>query len=418
MIFTRRKNIPAASLIFILLFFGFVPNDAADRAAQTIVGWLAVPYHWLGESEKLILGSGEAPDAARAMLASESRLDLGRREIAASIANAEELKSRPGIEADVIEHDSFKSTFDINRGLRDGVAAGDPVTFGDQLAGVVVSAAPTHATVRCIWHQATRFCARAADAQAVVRGAGEGLLRIDVSRPREIADGVILQLAPSPDGDALDLAAGFALGRVRIMENGVGAWVEPDASVRSQRFLHVIVRTRGGSIAAAPRAPEESWMRARLSPAGDAGSWRKSSLIKIQGAARVAPGAAVARDGWLLGIVERSAGPVGRVRFLEEPGFVVEGIFMSAEGPPLPLGRIRCIGGGGDEASFHADDKLILLPEGAAGVLLTGPGGDGVPKGLRIGTAVYRNGNIYVARPLDGARLTEALVAAGATGGF
>lgn len=418
---SRRSIIAGAAFIVILLYFGLRPVEAVDRAAAFAAGWLSYPYRWLGELEIIVLGGGAPSDPAWAMIAEENLLDLRRRELATAVANREELKSRPGISANVIIHNSLDATFIIDRGLRDGVAQGDPVTFGDSFAGIVATAETNQSTVRYLWHRKVRICAsNAADAsqRAVLIGAGEGLLKIEASQPRNFSQGIMLQLAPSPDGDALDIARGFLIGSVRPVENGQAAWVEPDVNIRGERFLHVIIRTRGAAVINDPSAAPEPWSKVSLSPAGDATPERKSSLTKTNKIINLMIGAAVARDGWLLGRIERAGGPISRVRFVEDPGFSFDAILLPSDGAPVSLGRVRCIGEDGPDLLFVAEDKLILVTERAAGSLVSGAAEASVPKGIRVGNATIENGKIRVARPFRGADFTEALVAARGAGGF
>lgn len=410
----RRNFLATASLVLLLLIFGLRPVEAVDRSAAWVAGWLGYPYRWLGELEIVVFGRGEAPDAARAMLAEESAIDLRRRELAAAVANREELKSRPGISADVILHHSLEGTFEINRGLRDGIAKGDPVTVGDALAGIVYLTEKNRAVVRYPWHRGTRLCAASAidaSARAVLAGAGEGLLKIDVARARDFPEGTILQLAPSPDGDALDLAAGFVIGSVRRNDDGYNSWTESDVTVRSERFLHVMVRTRGASASTADPEESETWAKITISPAGDATSGRKSSITKTSHVRALREGAAVVVDGWLVGRVERAAGPLPRVRFVEDRGFRVEAIFLPADGPPVALGMTRTLGEEKNELILGSSDALLKLQNGREGVLVTGASEAGVPKGIRIGAVKIVDGRLRVVRGIRGDRQTDAVVA-------
>jgi hypothetical protein len=405
------KRILAALSIGLLLLLGLRPVPSIDAAAGRVTGVLAYPYDWLGRIELAIFGSGLASSPDRAMAAEESLIDLRRRELSEAIATEDSLRARPGVAANVIVHRSLDHVFEIDRGLRDGVAVGDPVTYGNHFAGIVMASQSGVATVRYAWNPQSRVCvgsARPPKFRGVAAGASDGLLRLEIINPRDVPDGTLLVVDLSPDGDALDAAAGFRVGIVRSAGPGRKPWIEPDPAMRGERFLNVVVRTRGVRPVLETPPPADGWSDAMLSPAGDASPGRKSSLLKVVGGAVAARGAAVAFDGWLVGRIDRASSSLARVRHVEDPGFSVEGILLPPDGSAIPLGLLVTESSASDGVVFRCEVNPATVATGAGIPLVTASSNTTVPKGLRIGTAVVRHGRIEVAREPLGAHVTSA----------
>lgn len=417
---TRRSSFITASLLGIVFFIGFKPVSFLDRAAAEALGILSYPYHWLGILEMVAFGEGEAPDAARAMMAEESALDLRSREVAGALARDVTLKSRTGVAANVINHQSANATFEIDRGLRDGIAAGDPATHGDSFAGIVISAKPNSAVVRYLWHSSTRVCIQSTEAtkmRGVAVGATEGLLKLEVSDPREVPPGLVVTVAPSPDGDALDFAAGFSVGTIVPGAPGGKPWIQPDSTIRNERFLHVVVRTRGvGDASAAFDRAAGRWTKIVLSPAGDASPGIKSSLTTIDtnksiNSNHIQNGSAVVFDGWVIGRIERAGAGFARVRHVEDKGFSIEAVLLPNDGAPIPLGILTTESADNGNITFLTEMNLATIGANAAGPVVTGASDANVPKGLRIGTAKIENSKLIVERGVCASNVTAAFVA-------
>ncbi|MFN0206733.1 MAG: rod shape-determining protein MreC [Planctomycetota bacterium] len=427
---TRRSSFITASLLGIVFLVGFRPVSILDSAAAYALGILSYPYHWLGTLEIVVFGGGEGPDTARAMSAEESALDLRRRELAGALASDITLKSRTGVAANVINHESADATFEIDRGLRDGIAVGDPATHGDSLAGIVISAKPNSAVIRYLWHGSTRVCIQSAEPAAmrgVAVGATEGLLKLEVSDPREVPLGTVVTVATSPGGDALDFAAGFIVGTVAPAPPGGKPWIEPDLTIRNERFLHVVVRTRGVALADDKNTGEgppaaDRWKKIVLSPAGDASPGFKSNLTKInidenangnntENASTIVNGSAVVVDGWVIGRIERAGAGFARVRHVEDTGFSIEAVLLPSDGPPIPLGILTTQSAGNRYITFTTEVNLSTISITAAGPVVTGASDATVPKGLRIGTARIENNKLIVEREARASGVTAAFVA-------
>lgn len=403
---------PAAAGAFLLL--GFVPLAPADGAASALVGWLALPFQALGDAEAMALGSGLRSEPAREIAASESLLELRRRELENAIAGDPTLKSRPGVAANVRSYDPEEARLTLDSGSTDGIQVGDPATFGDALVGVVDRVEASSSTVRLTSHRAVRLCARVrtpVEARLVARGSGAGRLRVELTQRRDIPDGAAVEASTAPGGDRLDLAAGFLVGTFRRDEATATAAIEPPPECAPERLLQVIVRVDHGPATFPVDDRISGWERVDFSPAGDLLAGRSTMLGRI--AKRAAPlrGAAVAFDGWLVGRIARAGGPTVRARCAEDPGFEVDAILLPPSGRPLPLGRVRTVAVVDGGMEVVPVSGTITLPSQAAGPLLTGNGEFSVPKGLRIGDARVTDGRLFVARPFRGAEVTSAFVA-------
>ncbi len=410
---TRGTALAAASAATLILL-GLRPVGAADRFAAHAVGWLAVPYLALGDAEVRLLGTGSASDPARAVDAGESLLDLRARELAGAIAASVDLKARPGLPASVVRRDESNATLVIDRGTRDGLVPGQPVTYADALVGLVHEVEPHEATVRLVFHRDARIVGRTREEEPqrlVVGGSGEGLLRVEVSERREWVEGAVVEVAPSPEGALVDAAVGFVVGRIRRAPEAREPWVVPPGEAAAARLLQVIVRTGAGAPVAAVSDAPEGWEGLELSLAGDVGPGRATILGRARRRSRSLDGCAVAFDGWLVGRVVREGGPAVRVQCVEDPGFEVDAILLPPEGPPLPLGLLRTERGGGSRVSFAIAPGSVELPLGASGPVVTGNALRSVPKGLRIGDGRVEEGRLVVERAIHGADLTTAFVA-------
>jgi hypothetical protein len=121
--------------------------------------------------------------------------------------------------------------------------------------------------------------------------------------------------------------------------------------------------------------------------ARDASPWRGSLVISTGTREGVAPGQAAVCGRVLVGVVSEAGRFTSRVRLLVDPGLRVWGEIVVKDGA-LREGYVE--GTGGDLLEMN----LVRAGAGAAGdPVFTGPGLDGVPRGLLIGT-VSRTGDI------------------------
>ena len=415
----RRRRWIQWGAIGLLLLGGLYPVGWVDRLTATAVGWLSIPDRFASRLGSLAFGAGLESDPQRLALARESAADLQRRELSSAIAGKEELRQRGGIVASVERREVSDATYEINRGLADGVIAGQAVTLGDTFAGVVASSKEHRATVYFPWHRGVRVCARTIEEQSsrvVVTGSGEGTMRVLVSQQRPLREGVEVEVAASADANDVDAAIGFRIGIVKLGLEGLAPGVEVDPNIRADRLLQVIVRTPAPLSADEADSTPSHWEAIRLFADGDATPYRRSSLAtEPDSGARLVDGGALELDQWLIGRVARIGGGAARVRFVEDPGFTFSAILLGNGGPPLPMRRLRTLASSSGAVTFAAVDGLLGVGPEASGVLVTGAGDPNVPKGLRIGRARVVSGRVVVERDFAGgdARAAFALVLSG-----
>lgn len=398
-------------IVLIITFLAFKPVGRVDAVVATLTGYVGMVHRLLMGIETSILGPAIPVSAQRAAEAAERSVDLRQREVASAVARDSNLKSRPGVSANIIFHNSAEAWFDMDRGLRDGVATGDPVTCGDALAGIVESASASTSRVRYLWHRGVRLCVRSGETRAVCVGAGGGLLRVEACSGENVNDNSIFIVNESPDGDALDLAAGFQVGLYRSRGEGRPAVIEPDAVIRSEQFLNVMVRTRGVAAKETTVGPVELWVDGDTGPGGDVSPGRCSALLAGAGS-HTTNGAAVTAGGWLLGRVARRGGPTARVEFVNNPGWIVEAILLSDTGPPMPMGRLRTRVAREGEILLEPLDRNVKLDPLAAGMLMTGAAEPGVPKGLCLGMVTIKDGMIALQPPFEYHRVRYVQISA------
>jgi hypothetical protein len=408
----RRAKLLLTAVLLAGLFAGARQLRGVDRVADAAAGWCALPYAALGKAERWLRGGGLTADPARAERARRAAEELEARERAAAQAGRAGLRERGGVVAAVRARTPAEATYEIDRGAEHGVKPGDPVTFGDVFAGVVESVKGDSALVRHPWHRSVRLCLQtteAAPTRLVAAGAGDGILRIVVSKERVLPPTAAVELAPTPDGSSLDAAAGFRVGTLHSGAEGFYATIEADPNVQDERMVQVVVRTQDAAEAAPDaRLEAPSWIPLTLLPAGDASPGRASALVL---SSALFDGAAVAFDGQLVGVVARAGGPTARVRFVEDPGFTVRVVLLTPTGPPIPLRRVRTAGGSGRQVILEPADRWGGVPKSASGLLLTAGGDGAVPKGLLLGEARIEDGDapgrarIHLTREFRGSEL-------------
>jgi hypothetical protein len=216
-------------------------------------------------------------------------------------------------------------------------------------------------------------------------------------------------VATSPDGSPLDAAAGFRVGLVRALADGLYSNIEVDAAIQQDRLVQVVVRFAEGDGSAQPLVEPLRWDPLALGAAGDSFPGRRTVIAGRGGES----GAALAFDGIFVGRLERAGGGTTRARFLEDPGFVLRAVLLRKDGPPLQLRRVRTRTASGRAIVMDALDRSIDLPAGVSGILLSAAGDSATPKGLVLGNAQIRGGEIHVEREFWGSELAEVVVATG-----
>lgn len=405
-----------------LLAAGFVAGVRSfpwlDGLAATAAGTLALPYASLATLERWVAGPGIASDPERFRRAQSFSDALDARERQQALAGRSGVLDHGGLVASVVKRDEADATFEIDRGSVHGVASGDPVTFGDVFAGVVATVRDDRSVVQFPWHRAVRLCLQTVGEpqnRLVARGAGSGLLSVLVSKDRRFPPAATVELAATPDGSPLDLAAGFRVGTLLARASGLFAMIEVDPVVQDERMVQVVVQTSNSDRGAPSAVEPPRWQPLTLAFAGDAVPGRSSALGFSKGA--LALGAPVAFDGHFVGAVARTGGPTVRVRFLEDPGFTLRVVLLTDTGSPIPLRRVRTVGASGRRIVFEPVDRWPESPVPSQGILLTAGGDGAIPKGLVVGVASIEDAargrpRIVVTRSFQGTELEDVVVLA------
>jgi len=413
----KRGSALALATVGACLLLAFRPVPEVDRAVAALVSVLGLPYQIFGDVEVLLrertLGASVRSDPARAAYARAVERELADRERQAAGAASPDLASGGGLLAEVLGRDLERDTIVIGRGADAGIVPGLAVTAGDDLVGVIASVSSESATVRLVSHPAFRAAAETQDGRAVrlvVAGSGRGEARVEVAARRDLAPGIEIRAAAMPDGDALDPAVGFRIGRLAAAESGARAFsVVPRADV--DRLLRVAIRTgAAGSMPADAVAPPTRYERIDLCPGADSHPGRATLLARARRGAAAALGAAVQLDGCLVGRVARRGGPTLRVRCVEDPGFEIDAIWLPEGRPPVFVGPVRNVGRQDGAIALAPAGRPVDLPA-ATGPLVTGNREETVPKGLLLGVARLVGGRLLLQRPFDGRCATSALVA-------
>ncbi|MEZ5978180.1 MAG: hypothetical protein R3F34_08185 [Planctomycetota bacterium] len=201
-----------------------------------------------------------------------------------------------------------------------------------------------------------------------------------------------------------ELSRGFRLGRI-AESSTEGDWrVEPLVDFLHGLYTVVIVTPLSGPPVEPPAHPlaDGRWAFARVVAAGDPSPWRSSLVLDV--ATLVPVGAAVVRDGRLLGRVQSSTRFGADVRLLDDPGlaFPVAGMPLGTEDDePRVLGRVVALGTDPrtGRPRFHLRDAVAFevegVPEGepVRVRLVTGSGEVGLPGGLVVGEAEITTGS-------------------------
>gem|GEM_PF-5158918 len=143
-----------------------------------------------------------------------------------------------------------KSSLHINRGTRDGITIGDPVTSsGNILLGFVHKAYQQSAQVRLITHKDTRIITHLPDSQEVFVHNDKrlGLIGQDIGQDIQInQSSPIFYRTQLDDGGIYDIITGH-VREVRLSEDQLTQeiFIDPATNIENVRFVSVITNAAG-----------------------------------------------------------------------------------------------------------------------------------------------------------------------------
>lgn len=398
-----------------LLLLGLLPP--AERLAARIATTLALPLSALpipGRYPSSAL-SAEEREADRAAVTR-----LVESEARSLLPEDATLRSRRFVYAGVTSREAGGGILRIDVGEEEGIRPGLAAIAGDALVGFVRDVGARTSSVLTLLHHG--FVAPGAykvppqesgghPPRLVVRGTGSDHLAIELSELRDPATGLgALCLGDGEGVGAPAEADGFRIGRVEEVASGSGRDVRSSSAPDVLSAL-LVVLPGPADLVIPNRLSEERFRGRRVSVAlrriPDLSAGRRSLLLRIVGPGEVREGDALVVGERLVGVIETAAFRSARARALDDPASRIEGILVSPDRSPVPLGPLRP-----QEGAF----RIRLEIGTVSGTLHAGPIGPSLPRGLVLGRAEVSGDRVRLDPGVEPRGLDEAEVLGGEDG--